>query len=200
MDVGCGVGTWLSVSAELGASNVLGLEGPWLLDQPRLAIDRDKIRLGDLSQGVVIPRSFDLGISLEVAEHLPESAGRTLVQSLARHCKIVVFSAAIPGQGGVGHINEQRPTYWQELFRQEGFEALDVIRPLIWYRDDFPWWYRQNIIVYTSPAIAQKFLGSLSKTSDFKSSPITDGWIQPKQSYPPNESFFSKLKRKILQS
>ena len=60
---------------------------------------------------------FDLAYSLEVAEHLPAPLGDRLVRFLAESAPIVVFTAAPPGQGGVGHVNEQPKPYWIERFR-----------------------------------------------------------------------------------
>jgi hypothetical protein len=55
-------------------------------------------------------------MSLECAEHLPAHRAAPLVEWLTKSAPIVVFSAAIPGQGGKGHINEQPPDYWNDLF------------------------------------------------------------------------------------
>jgi hypothetical protein len=63
---------------------------------------------------------------------------------------VVLFSAAIPGQGGTGHVNEQWPKYWRQLFAARGFRLLDPIRPLV--REDYriKFWYRQNILMFAS--------------------------------------------------
>jgi hypothetical protein len=89
-----------------------------------------------------------------VAEHLDPEAAETLVQSLARHGNQVVFSAAIPRQGGEGHVNEQAPGYWQSLFNARGFRTYDDIRPLVWSNDKVFWWYRQNIFLAVHEEIA----------------------------------------------
>jgi hypothetical protein len=61
-------------------------------------------------------RRFDLVQSLEVGEHLPLSAAETLVDSLTTASDRVLFSAAVKGQGGEFHVNEQPLAFWQELF------------------------------------------------------------------------------------
>jgi SAM-dependent methyltransferase len=68
---------------------------------------------GSPSQG-----PFDMAMCLEVAEHLPPELGDRLVGLLSELSPTVVFSAASPGQGGAGHINEQAKEYW--LTRLEG--------------------------------------------------------------------------------
>jgi hypothetical protein len=52
---------------------------------------------------------FDLALCLEVAEHLPAAAGDSLVRRLASVGARILFSAAIPGQGGRNHVNEKWP-------------------------------------------------------------------------------------------
>ena len=91
-----------------------------------------------------------MAISLEVAEHLPETAAAGFVASLCRHADVVLFSAAIPAQGGDNHINEQWQSYWAKLFAQEGFEVFDLVRPRFWSEGRIPFWYRQNMLLYVS--------------------------------------------------
>jgi hypothetical protein len=63
---------------------------------------------------------FDLAYSIEVAEHLPPELGERLVRFLLELAPAVVFTAAQPGQGGLGHINQQPPEYWIERFEHAG--------------------------------------------------------------------------------
>jgi hypothetical protein len=74
-----------------------------------------------------INETFDLAYSFEVAEHLPEALGVRLVEFLAEKAPTVVFTAAHPGQGGTGHINEQSKQYWIEKFAQVGM-SLDEMK------------------------------------------------------------------------
>ena len=62
----------------------------------------------------------------------------------------VLFSAAIPDQGGMGHINEKWPTYWISLFEDRDYVCIDAIRKNIWNDDSIPWWYRQNALLFAS--------------------------------------------------
>jgi len=70
-------------------------------------------------------QSADLAMSLEVREHLPPSMGHNLVVSLVRSAPLTIFTAATPGQGGSGHVNEQPSEYWIEEFAGLG-RYLDV--------------------------------------------------------------------------
>jgi hypothetical protein len=70
-----------------------------------------------------------------------------------RHSDTILFSAAIPGQGGTGHINEQWPPYWIRLFEKNGFHCHDAIRPLIWNRDEITAHFRQNMLLFVKDGI-----------------------------------------------
>jgi hypothetical protein len=64
----------------------------------------------------------------------------------------VLFSAAIPGQGGTDHINEQWQDYWRDLFLSENFHPVNIIRPAVWGLPEVDLWYQQNSILYCSAA------------------------------------------------
>jgi len=158
LDVGCGVGTWLSVAQELGAREVFGLEGAWLKTaNAKLAIAPEAIRSCELTSAWELGRTYDLAISLEVAEHLPPSAAENFVAQLAAAAPRVLFSAAIPNQGGIGHLNERWPSYWAGLFAAQGMAPYDVIRPAVWTQEKVSHFYRQNTLLYLRPAIAASF-------------------------------------------
>lgn len=146
LDVGCGIGTWLKVFAEHGVSDYLGVDGEYV-DLSMLEISKDNFQAQDLRKKWNLKRKFDLVVSLEVAEHLPAECADEFVESLVAHGDTILFSAAIPGQGGQNHINEQPPQYWQSKFEKHGFFFHDIIRPLIWDNEEIDWWYRQNIFL-----------------------------------------------------
>jgi SAM-dependent methyltransferase len=147
VDVGCGVGTWLSVLAKKGVTEIQGVDGPWL-EKEMLEIPRGAFQEADLSAPVRLSKRFDLAISLEVAEHLPPERAAGFVGSLTALADFVLFSAAIPFQGGRNHVNEQWPEYWAALFEASGHVALDPFRRRIWNDRDIPSWYRQNTLLF----------------------------------------------------
>ena len=147
LDVGCGLGTWMSVARELGVADFRGIEGRWL-DASQLQVERELVTTLDLEQPFSLHRKFDLAICLEVAEHVSASAAEPLVESLAGHSDLVLFSAAIPHQGGHHHVNEQFPDYWKLRFAKHGLQPLDFIRPLVWNDAKVLWWLRQNTLLF----------------------------------------------------
>jgi hypothetical protein len=102
----------------------------------------------DLTMPLHITRKFDLAISVEVAEHLPESAAKTFVDSLTSLAPVILFSAAIPDQGGKLHVNEQWPAYWINLFATLGYELIDCIRWRIWEISGIEPYYAQNCLLF----------------------------------------------------
>ena len=148
VDFGCGQGAWLSVWQNAGAT-ITGVDGSYV-DQRRLLIDPANFHAADLAEPIGLARRFDLVQSLEVAEHLPASRARQFVDTLTAHGSCVLFSAAVPGQGGEHHVNEQPLGYWREIFRQKGFVAIDYLRPLICDDAAIEPWYRYNIILYVA--------------------------------------------------
>lgn len=127
IDVGCGVGSWLYVFKKLGVDEILGLDGEWV-SKEQLLIPEENFIATDLENPKDINRKFDLAMSLEVAEHLSPSNARQFIKFLTDKSSVVLFSAAIPGQGGTNHVNEQWPEYWNEIFKEYGFQILDIIR------------------------------------------------------------------------
>jgi SAM-dependent methyltransferase len=146
-DVGCGLGTWLRCWREHGVKDVLGIDGDYV-DLDQLMIPAEQFQPADLRQPLSCGRSFDLATCMEVAEHLPADRGESFVADLTSLAPVVLFSAAVPGQGGTDHINERWQNYWAGLFHQKGFATFDVIRPKIWDDNQVEYWYRQNALLF----------------------------------------------------
>ncbi len=147
VDVGCGDGTWLAVFREFGVSDTFGLDGDYV-DRRLLQIPQDQFRATDLSSPFGLPRTFDLAVSLEVAEHLPPQSAVGFVDSLTQLAPAVLFSAAIPLQGGTQHLNEQWPDYWAALFKARDYLPIDCIRGRIWGNEQVEYWYVQNLLLF----------------------------------------------------
>jgi hypothetical protein len=154
IDVGCGMGTWLRVFKEHGVENILGIDGPYV-DTGSLQIPGDRFLAADLSSPFDSGLQADLAVSLEVAEHIPREHVDTYVRSLSRLAPCLVFSAAIPGQGGTAHVNEQWPDYWVQKFSSEGFMVIDAIRREIWSNERVKYWYAQNILVFATSRVLE---------------------------------------------
>ena len=172
VDIGCGVGSWLSAFRKNGVNNVLGIDGDYI-DRKRLRIPEECFASMDLCNPVVpIGQSYEMAICLEVAEHLPESRAKLLVDFITGLSPVAFFSAAVPGQGGTGHLNEQWPDYWGRHFADRGYKMLDVVRPQIWNIEQVEPWYCQNSFLYVREDKIACFPGLETRASELSGIPI----------------------------
>ncbi|MBV9861714.1 MAG: hypothetical protein JO267_06150 [Alphaproteobacteria bacterium] len=151
VDFGCGHCAWLRVWQDSGAA-VAGVDGPYV-ETGDVLIDPGCFRAADLAAPIDLGRRFDLVQSLEVAEHLPAAAAGNFVDMLVAHGPVVLFSAAVPGQGGENHVNERPPEYWRGLFHARGYVPIDYLRPLIVGDPEVAPWYRYNMLLYAAEGL-----------------------------------------------
>ena len=153
VDVGAGSGAYAAELTRRG-KNVVACEhspfGRFLARRQRV-----DIRPFDLNSQppAVFGETFDLAYCFEVAEHLPEPLGLQLAVFVASLAPTVVFTAAQPGQGGTGHINEKPKGYWEKTFAEYGF-SLDSVRTDAlasqWMAARIPArWLIDNVLVFT---------------------------------------------------
>lgn len=138
IDIGCGEGWFLREFEHLGATTT-GVDGSWVAGVTH--VDLTAPPYPDLGR-------FELALCLEVAEHVHERHADQLVDWLTDLAPIVVFSAAVPGQGGTGHVNEQPPRYWAEKFAAHSYEGSGALRWQIWDDERVEPWYAQNLLVF----------------------------------------------------
>lgn len=156
VDVGCGVGTWLSVFRKYGISDLVGLDGAWV-NSESLEIPPKDFHPLDICKPTGLGRQFDLVMSLEVAEHLAPDAAESFIAYLTSLGDVVLFSAAIPEQGGTGHSNEQWPDYWTALFQKNGYRCVDCFRGSFWTSDRVAPWYIQNSFFFIKEDCLQSY-------------------------------------------
>lgn len=153
IDIGCANGLWLEAFSDCGVEQLRGIDGPW--------VPREKLRLPaaafatlDLGrcalpyQLAASGERFDMLLCLELLEHLPADRADALLDALCALSDTLVVSAAVPHQGGTGHVNEQWPGYWRERFAARGYVACDFLRIACWDDERIAPWYRQNIVGY----------------------------------------------------
>lgn len=156
LDVGCGEGWWSAAIRDASplVKEVISIDEA----TPATTAPGVNVQILDLERGDavhLVGAAFGLTVCLEVAEHVSPAAGDDLVAML---CAVtdpagaIAFSAAIPGQGGHHHVNEQWPSYWDERFRAQGWRLSDPLRERLWDDERVEPWYRQNLLVAVAPA------------------------------------------------
>ena len=149
-DIGCGEGHLVGLAAKMGIPS-FGMDLNCL---PNLFLNGEIVKhdlTGNLRDLYVAPAN--LTFSLEVGEHLPEDQAIKYCHYLSQWTsEYLVFSAAIPGQGGSGHVNEQPKEYWRDRLKDEGFVYLDQMSDdlkVMWeIVAGKAWWYPQNVQVF----------------------------------------------------
>jgi SAM-dependent methyltransferase len=148
LDVGSGEGAWAEQFAAHGCE-VLAVDGEFV-DRTRLRVPEESFVPHDLRDplpNAVLEWGADLTVCLEVAEHLPASRGPSLIAELCRSSDRLLFSAATPGQGGHGHVNERPTEYWVGLLGDQGFSVNRCLQALLSDLPDVASWYSKNALI-----------------------------------------------------
>jgi SAM-dependent methyltransferase len=153
LDLGCGNGFLIARFKQLG-KHVRGIDGSTCALVSAPVEVREFISVADLTTPFRDER-YDLVVCAEVGEHLDEQFADVLVTTICLHSNgLVFFTAAIPGQGGYNHVNEQPPEYWLAKFATRGF-ALDTemtnrcraeLTPVL----NTTWWFARNAMILRS--------------------------------------------------
>ncbi len=123
IDVGCGPGIYLLPFQERGL-RVLGIDACHIGGE---CLEEGNFQRVDLRFPFVPEEKFDLAICFEVAEHLERHWSERLVDTLSECADVILFTGAVPGQGGTYHINEQPHEFWLDMFKERhGY----VVHPL----------------------------------------------------------------------
>ncbi len=157
VDIGCGRGLWLKAFIENGVLDVAGYDGAYV-EKEKVAFPKERFHAVDLEKPIAFNQIFDLAVCLEVGEHLPPAAADTLVKTLINAAPVVLFSAAIPLQGGSRHVNEQWPEYWEKKFAALGYVPVDALRRHFWGDSRVSFFYQQNILLYVRKDVLPNYL------------------------------------------
>jgi SAM-dependent methyltransferase len=147
LDVGCGRGVWADEWRKSGIEDAVGVDGSYVRID-RLAVPANHFVSHDISEPFRLGRRFDLVQSLEVAEHIPASKADRFLENLVAHGDLILFSAAVPGQGGEFHVNEQPYEYWRAKFTGHGYRTFDFVRQNVSGIREVEPWYRYNALLF----------------------------------------------------
>lgn len=152
IDFGCGLG-WLLwyFKTRFMITDIMGIEpNPEIQYELRNELNKYIYPLS-LSEPLFLERKFDMAVSFEAAEHIKAKYSNIIIENIARHSDLVVFSAAHPGQGGYGHLNEQHKEYWIERFEKNGMKLdssdTETISTMI-RKYGCKQWYWENVMIF----------------------------------------------------
>lgn len=113
LDIGCGPGIYVNCLTDLGI-DALGI------DIDERVKNHDNLRYQSLFD--LQDEHAEVVFCMEVAEHIDAVHADRIVEKVSAAVDhTLIWTAAIPGQGGVGHINLQDPGHWAEKFETHGF-------------------------------------------------------------------------------
>lgn len=132
LEIGCGPGPMLERFLDMNVPQVLGFDiNPHFKDYfvDRRPHYKDFFKLQDFSE-VVLDGVFDLGISIEVMEHMPAAYVDDLILKLARHFKHFYFSSTPYKSSKIfdqqwGHVNVRTTDRWIKTFEERGWIYLE---------------------------------------------------------------------------
>lgn len=148
IDFGCAVGSHLEPFYKRGVE-VQGVEAHEAAIE-NAVIPQEHILQHDLREPFEVSKKYDLAISIEVAEHIPERFSDTFVSTISKSSNTIVLTAAQPGQGGDHHVNEQPKSYWVQKFEKRGFihdeeQAKTLAQLLEVEHSD---WVKDNLLLF----------------------------------------------------
>jgi glycosyltransferase involved in cell wall biosynthesis len=147
LDIGCGPGTYVD-SLRAAGVNARGV------DIDTRVHGKEHLKYQSLFD-LTADDTADTVICLEVAEHIDESRADEIADKIAAAVeKTLIFTAAAPGQGGIGHINCQPKDYWAEKLTRSGLvRNLEKETAMLEYIVKGPHmgWFRNNVLYFERP-------------------------------------------------
>jgi hypothetical protein len=120
-DFGCGIGNYLNDFHGLGFQKLIGFEADPIKKHSHLLIERK-----NLTEEMNEHTEKGNVMSLEVGEHIPKIYQDVFIENVTKMCdKYLIFSWAVKGQGGYGHVNELNNDEILPLFLDKGFVLLE---------------------------------------------------------------------------
>lgn len=148
IDFGCGVGNHLKYFSEQGVE-IKGVDGSPAAKKHAVI---DNIEIADLRKSYETTRKYDLVLSIEVAEHIPEKFTDSFIETLSEAGETIIMTAAPPGQQGIHHVNCQERSYWIDRFSERGYTyEKDIVQKIRENLElDRTDWITENIFAFES--------------------------------------------------
>jgi cyclopropane fatty-acyl-phospholipid synthase-like methyltransferase len=117
LDFGCGAGFMMGYFCHMIPTH--GVDGSSsVLEVSHVS---NMIDIRDFRKPFDLGRTWDLVISIEVAEHIEEEYANVFIDNLTKHGDRILMTSAPVGQGGTSHVNCQPKEYWIQKMQDRGF-------------------------------------------------------------------------------
>lgn len=147
LDLGCGMGAFGKAFETHGIQDITLIDHP-SIQQKELLTSGSKFIAVDLDKTLPPPIKVDVAVCVEVLEHFSTRRALDILEYLCKSSSLILFSAAVPRQGGTGHLNEQTHEYWQNIFKERGFEYSDGFKINLLSDSQILYYYCQNIFLF----------------------------------------------------
>jgi len=145
LDIGCGPGTYVDALRTFGIT----ARG---IDVDNRVLGKEHLKYQSLFELDDVDQA-DTVVCLEVAEHIDKSAADLVAYQVARCVKkTLIWTAAQPEQGGIGHINCQSKQYWEEKLTAQGLTRnieLETRMLKFVMQGTHMGWFRNNVMLFT---------------------------------------------------
>ncbi len=154
IDYGCGAGWFLYYfKKDYNIKDITGIEPNKHSIEVSDELIKKNIKHIDLSiKDLNIEKRFDLSLCIEVIEHIDKKFENIVIDNITSNSNLLIFSAAYPGQGGYGHINENEFEYWINKLKNKNFilnkDKTKEFRKYLKHNNSMAWYYK-NIGVFT---------------------------------------------------
>ena len=144
LDIGCGPGTYVRAlrAQDIEATGI---------DTDERVLGQEHLQQQSLFE---LDQQAELVLCLEVAEHIPGENNDAIAENIAAALLAggtLIWSAAHPGQGGVGHVNCQTKQYWEDLITAAGLQRDTTMEEclLSYIKNGYHMgWFLQNAMVF----------------------------------------------------
>lgn len=155
LDIGCGPGFYVDALNDLGIDSI-GIDVDDRIDNHPKLFKESLLELNG-------KRTADLVLCFEVAEHLDPQLGDEVVKNVVSAVEpggTLIWTAAKPGQGGVGHINCRPKEYWKNKLLEAGLtHDPDLEDSIIKHckMGIHMGWFINNVLIFKKSTIINKF-------------------------------------------
>ncbi len=141
LDIGCGKGDYVT------ALRGVDVEANGIDGNPNTPeISGGVCDVADVSQP--IDRPADWVFCMEVGEHVPVEFEDSVFANVCNNARRgIILSWAEPGQGGLGHVNEQLPEFVRKRIEARGFRLDQQATERLRSRSTLPW-FQRNLQVF----------------------------------------------------